>query len=151
MQARLQARRERAQARRAGGLEMVNIVVNRARRDAHGSDESSLDSDATLELHLSDGLGDLSDGPLSDDLRLHSPPLLSDSDSSSSLPRVSLSRLFEDPANSDTDSSDEDFRSSPVFRSSSPAGAADTDSVSDSTDSPSSPSSDSSSDSDSDF
>jgi len=150
-QARLQARRERAQARRAGGLEMVNIVVNRARRDAHGSDESSLDSDATLELHLSDGLGDLSDGPLSDDLRLHSPPLLSDSDSSSSLPRVSLSRLFEDPANSDTDSSDEDFRSSPVFRSSSPAGAADTDSVSDSTDSPSSPSSDSSSDSDSDF
>ena len=29
MQARLQARRERAQARRAGGLEMVNIVVNR--------------------------------------------------------------------------------------------------------------------------
>ena len=79
---------------------------------------------------------------------------------------MSLSRLFEDPANSDTDSSDEDFRfvelslqniniksfrSSPVFRSSSPAGAADTDSVSDSTDSPSSPSSDSSSDSDSDF
>ena len=178
-------------------------MTARARRDAHGSDESSLDSDATLELHLSDGkfsgkgscpvyhplnifssgLGDLSDGPLSDDLRLHSPPLLSDrwslfqdknenmwlfSDSSSSLPRVSLSRLFEDPANSDTDSSDEDFRfvefqplwytydvkifrSSPVFRSSSPAGAADTDSVSDSTDSPSSPSSDSSSDSDSDF
>merc|ERR1719273_1163418 len=150
MQARLQARRERAQARRTGGLEMVNIVVNRARRDAHGSDESSLDSDATLELHLSDGLGDLSDGPLSDDLRLHSPPLLSDSDSSSSLPRVSLSRLFEDPANSDTDSSDEDFRSSPVFRSSSAnaGAAADTDSVSDSTDSPSSPSSDSSSDSD---
>ena len=26
------------------------------------------------------------------------------------MPRVSLSRLFEDPANSDTDSSDEDFR-----------------------------------------
>ena len=73
-------------------------MTARARRDAHGSDESSLDSDATLELHLSDGkfsgivscpvyhllntfssgLGDLSDGPLSDDLRLHSPPLLSD-------------------------------------------------------------------------
>ena len=32
------------------------------------------------------------------------------SDSSSSVPRVSLSRLIEDPANSDTDSSDEDFR-----------------------------------------
>ena len=79
-QARLQARRERAQARRAGGLEMVNIVVNRARhRDAQqGSDDSSLDSDATLELHLSDGLGDLSDGPLSDDLRLPSPHLLTD-------------------------------------------------------------------------
>ena len=73
-------------------------MTARARRDAHGSDESSLDSDATLELHLSEGkfsgsgscpvyrplnifssgLGDLSDGPLSDDLRLHSPPLLSD-------------------------------------------------------------------------
>merc|ERR550517_2284938 len=102
---------------------------------------------------LSDGLGDLSDGPLSDDLRIPSPHLLTDSDSSSSVPRVSLSRLFEDPANSDTDSSDEDFRSSPVFRSSSAnaGAAADTDSVSDSTDSPSSPSSDSSSDSDSDF
>ena len=58
---------------------MVNIVVNRARRDAQqGSDDSSLDSDATLELHLSDGLGDLSDGPLSDDLRLPSPHLLTD-------------------------------------------------------------------------
>merc|ERR1712130_994771 len=140
-QARLQARRERAQARRAGGLEMVNIVVNRARRDAQGSDDSSLDSDATLELHLSD------------DLRLPSPHLLTDSDSSSSVPRVSLSRLFEDPGNSDSDSSDEDFRSSPVFRSSSTngGGVADTDSVSDSTYSPSSPSSDSSSDSESDF
>ena len=30
-------------------------MTARARRDAHGSDESSLDSDATLELHLSDG------------------------------------------------------------------------------------------------
>jgi len=119
-QARLQARRERAQVRRAGGLEMVNIVVNRARRDAQqGSDDSSLDSDATLEPHLSDGLGDLSDGPLSDDLRLQSPHLLTDSESSSSVPRVSLSRLFEDSANSDTDSSDEDSRLSPVFRSSS--------------------------------
>ena len=74
----------------------LRFMITRARRDAHGSDESSLDSDATLELHLSDGkfsgscpvyhpcntfasgLGDLSDGPLSDDLRLHSPPLLSD-------------------------------------------------------------------------
>ena len=65
----------------------------RARRDAQGSDDSSLDSDATLELHLSDGgddddnvyggddvsgLGDLSDGPLSDDLRIPSPHLLTD-------------------------------------------------------------------------
>ena len=53
-------------------------MITRARRDAQGSDDSSLDSDATLELHLSDGLGDLSDGPLSDDLRLQSPHLLTD-------------------------------------------------------------------------
>lgn len=153
-QARTQARRERAQARRAGGLEMVNIVVNRARRvhgPQHESDDSSLDSDATLELHLSDGLGDLS---LSDthvesgaeqgsSVRLQ---YSDDSDDSVVPPRGSLFRLFEDPVNSDSDSSDEDFRSSPVFRS-----TADTDSVSDSTDSPSSPSSESSSDSDSDF
>ena len=57
---------------------VVTFVITRARRDAQGSDDSSLDSDATLELHLSDGLGDLSDGPLSDDLRLQSPHLLTD-------------------------------------------------------------------------
>jgi len=154
-QARLQARRERAMARRAGGLEMVNIVVNRARREREESDDSSLDSDATLELHLSDGLGDLtdgllSDGPLSDglpDLPVHR--LQDSSDSDSSVPRVSLSRLFEEPANSSDESSDEDFRSSPVFRGL--RGAPDTDSLSDSTSSPSSPSTDSSEDSDSDF
>ena len=56
----------------------ITFVITRARRDAQGSDDSSLDSDATLELHLSDGLGDLSDGPLSDDLRLQSPHLLTD-------------------------------------------------------------------------
>jgi len=182
-QARLQARRERALARRAGGLEMVNIVVNRARREREESDDSSLDSDATLELHLSDGLEDLypgpqqedldvlglldglyppspglgdltdgllSDGPLSDglpDLPVHR--LQDSSDSDSSVPRVSLSRLFEEPANSSDESSDEDFRSSPVFRG--VRGAPDTDSLSDSTSSPSSPSTDSSEDSDSDF
>ena len=57
---------------------MMTFPIARARRDAQGSDDSSLDSDATLELHLSDGLGDLSDGPLSDDLRLPSPHLLTD-------------------------------------------------------------------------
>jgi len=147
-QARTQSRRERAQARRAGGLEMVNIVVNRARRAVHDSDDSSLDSDATLELHLSDGLGDLSDTHVdSGDAGFNRVTYSDDSDDSVDVPRMSLSSLFEDPANSDSDSSDEDFRSSPVFRS-----AASTDSVSDSTDSPSSPSSpDSSSDSDSDF
>ena len=55
-------------------------MIVRARRDAQGSDDSSLDSDATLELHLSDGLGDLTDddGRLSDDLRVPSPHLLTD-------------------------------------------------------------------------
>lgn len=150
--ARTQARRERAQARRQGGLEMVNIVVNRARRTEQDSDDSSLDSDATLELHLSDGLGELSEGHrLDSDREPWAAGAIQDSeDSDSSVARVSLSRLFDDPANSDSDSSDEDFRSSPVFRGA-PAAAADTDSVSDSTDSPSSPSSDTSSDSDSDF
>jgi len=154
-QARTQARRERAEARRAGGLEMVNIVVNRARRAAQGphneSDDSSLDSDATLELHLSDGLGDLSlsDTHVESGAEQGSSGRLQysdDSDDSVVPPSGTLFRLFDDPVNSDSDSSDEDFRSSPVFRSN-----ADTDSVSDSTDSPSSPSSESSSDSDSDF
>merc|ERR1719228_262340 len=52
--ARAQERRDRRQARRNDDLEMVNIVLNsRARRN--DDDDSSLDSDATLELHLSDG------------------------------------------------------------------------------------------------
>lgn len=147
-QARTQARRERAQARRVGGLEMVNIVVNRARRAEQDTD-SSFDSDATLELHLSDGLGELSEGHLSSDTD-PLPRVLSidssDSDSSG-VPVVSEVRLFDHLANSDTDSSDEDFRSSPVFRTN----VGDTDSVSDSDSSPSSRSSDSSSDSDTDF
>ena len=59
---------------------LVMFVIVRARRDAQGSDDSSLDSDATLELHLSDGLGDLTDddGRLSDDLRVPSDHLLTD-------------------------------------------------------------------------
>merc|ERR1712096_302246 len=52
-------RSDRAQARRTNGLELVNIVLNRARRN--DGDDSSLDSDATLELHLSDGGGQLSE------------------------------------------------------------------------------------------
>jgi len=163
--ARAQARRERAEARRGAhrdrpDLEMVNIVVNRARRAGRGpeslsplpypdTDDSSLDSDATLELHLSDGLGDLSSarGESDTDAGPNINRSRQNSESSdSSVPRVRLARLFEDPANSDSDSTDEDFRSPPVFRE-----TADTDSVSDSTDSPSSPSSDSDSDSDSEF
>merc|ERR1711936_1204146 len=58
--ARAQERRDRRQARRNDDLEMVNIVLNsRARRN--DDDDSSLDSDATLELHLSDGGGQLSE------------------------------------------------------------------------------------------
>ena len=37
------------------GLVSIQFLFYRARRDAQGSDDSSLDSDATLELHLSDG------------------------------------------------------------------------------------------------
>merc|ERR1712096_552188 len=55
---RAQGRRERA--RLANDLELVNLVLNRGRRNE--DDDSSLDSDATLELHLSDGGGQLS-GP----------------------------------------------------------------------------------------
>ena len=74
--ARLEQRRQRAERRRgedddeddtdteevlgddeARDLEMVNIVLNRARRrmDDTETETESVDTDATLELHLSDG------------------------------------------------------------------------------------------------
>jgi len=59
-QARIQERRERGHARTGGGMEMVNIVLNRARRSGN-DDDSSIDSDDTVELHLSDGGGAVSD------------------------------------------------------------------------------------------
>jgi len=94
-QQRVMQRRERAQARRNNGLELVNIVLNRAGR-GRDEDESSLDSDVTLELHLSDGQ-EFND---------------TDTESRSNSPdRLNLSSLYVDEAlNSDTDSSDDSFR-----------------------------------------
>merc|ERR1712183_1185440 len=136
---RAQERRERAQARRTSDLEFVNIVLNRSRRNE--DDDSSLDSDATLELHLSDGGGQLSEPDFDTDSSLDSGlsaafNQLSDMNSSTNnIPEIFNNSRFD----SDTDSSDEEFRT----------GQNDTDSVSDSSDtSPSS--SETSSDSDSD-
>jgi len=115
-QARNAERRERQQARRAGGLEMVNIVLNRARNRARvvgggggDTDDSDIDSDATLELHLSDV-----------------PQTGPESDSDTSVPG-SYQRATLDESNflSETDSSDLSFRSDND-------GGNDTDSVSES-------------------
>merc|ERR1719232_287662 len=127
-EARNQERRARAERRRVNNdvfsdeeddvnednLEMVNIVLNRTRRLER--DEESVDSDATLELHLSDGdIGAITDTDSEVDI----------------VPRL-LARnrdMFLD--DSDTDSDDEDFQ----------AGASDnnarddTDSLTDSTES----------------
>lgn len=94
-------RRERAEARINHGreqvnrgLELVNIVLNRpgAPRD---DDDSSLDSDATLELHLSDAIS-INDGSVSDAISFD------DGDS------VRRNRTIEDVllSNTDSDSSD---------------------------------------------
>lgn len=95
-------RRERAEARinahgleqRANnGLELVNIVLNRA-NSLRDDDESSLDSDATLELHLSDAIS-INDGSVSDAISVD------DGDT------VRRNRLIEDELNY-SDSSDSD-------------------------------------------
>jgi len=137
--ARAQERRDRIQSRRneRNDLEMVNIVLNRARRN--DDDDSSLDSDATLELHLSDGGGQLSD------LDTTEPFPTTDDDSSidHNISANNISDIFNNSRfDSDTDSSDEEFH----------AQHNDTDSVSDSSETETSPSSsDTSSDSDSDL
>jgi len=137
--ARAQERRDRIQSRRneRNDLEMVNIVLNRARRN--DDDDSSLDSDATLELHLSDGGGQLSD------LDTTEPFPSTDDDSSidHNISANNISDIFNNSRfDSDTDSSDEEFH----------AQHNDTDSVSDSSETETSPSSsDTSSDSDSDL
>ena len=100
---RAEARRVRAERRNEENLEMVDIVlqeIDRVRRDL--DDEESLDSDATLELHLSDG------------------DLNTDTDSEVDLHTVrhNFRSMFQE--DSDTDSDDDDFR----------ADAADTDSLS---------------------
>jgi len=139
--ARAQERRDRRQARRNDDLEMVNIVLNsRARRN--DDDDSSLDSDATLELHLSDGAGQLSEPDFDTDSSLS--VAYDDPSSDFNLSSNNISDLWNNSRfDSDTDSSDEDFNTH---------NHNDTDSVSDSTESDSSPSSsDTSSDSDSDI
>merc|ERR550519_54109 len=138
--ARAQERRDRAQARRTNHLEMVNIVLNRAR--GNDGDDSSLDSDATLELHLSDGGGQLSEPDFDTDSSLS--VAYDDHSSDLNISSNNISEIFNNSRfDSDTDSSDEEFRSNSHN---------DTDSVSDSTESDSSPSSsDTSSDSDSDI
>eukprot|EP00092_Neocalanus_flemingeri_P007629 GFUD01008233.1.p1 GENE.GFUD01008233.1~~GFUD01008233.1.p1 ORF type:complete len:447 (+),score=136.67 GFUD01008233.1:95-1435(+) len=137
--AKAQDRRDRAQARRTNDLEMVNIVLNRARRN--DDDDSSLDSDATLELHLSDGGGQLSEPDFDTDSSLS--VAYDDPSSDLNISTNNISDIFNDSRfDSDTDSSDEEFQTRHN----------DTDSVSDSTESDTSPSSsDTSSDSDSDF
>jgi len=133
-------RRERLQARRTNDLEMVNIVLNsRARRN--DDDDSSLDSDATLELHLSDGGGQLSEPDFDTDSSLS--VAYDDPSSDLNISTNNISEIFNNSRfDSDTDSSDEEFRTAHN----------DTDSVSDSSESDTSPSSsDTSSDSDSDI
>jgi len=149
--ARSQERRARAERRRVereasddeddhqdGPLEMVNLVLNRMSRSRRILDdaEESIDSDATLELHLSDG------------------DLPSDTDSEVDIVQRIGRRhriILRDSDNSDifdTDSDDDDFRASDQNRDNDDN---DTDSLTDSTESNSSQSSsDSSSDSDSD-
>ena len=74
--------------RRNRSLEMVNIILNRTNR-RRDDDESSLDSDATLELHLSDGHHSSDTEGWAGDLRT----------------------LYDDaPLRSETDSSDDSFR-----------------------------------------
>ena len=90
---RAEARRVRAERRNEENLEMVDIVlqeIDRVRRDL--DEEESLDSDATLELHLSDG------------------DINTDTDSEVDLHTVrhSFRSMFQE--DSDTDSDDEDFR-----------------------------------------
>merc|ERR1712055_1190426 len=134
-------RRERLQARRTNDLEMVNIVLNsRARRN--DDDDSSLDSDATLELHLSDGGGQLSEPDFDTDSSLS--VAYDDPSSDLNISTNNISDLWNNSRfDSDTDSSDEEFNTH---------NHNDTDSVSDSSESDSSPSSsDTSSDSDSDI
>jgi len=149
--ARSQERRARAERRRVdreasddeddnhdGPLEMVNLVMNRINRSRRILDdaEESVDSDATLELHLSDG------------------DLPSDTDSEVDIVQRIGRRhriILRDSDNSDifdTDSDDDDFRASDQNRDNDDN---DTDSLTDSTESNSSQSSsDSSSDSESD-
>jgi len=138
--AKAQERRERHQARRTNDLEMVNIVLNsRARRN--DDDDSSLDSDATLELHLSDGAGQLSEPDFDSDSSLS--VAYDDPSSDLNISTNNISDIWNNSRfDSDTDSSDEEFRTTHN----------DTDSVSDSSESDTSPSSsDTSSDSDSDI
>jgi len=138
--AKAQERRDRRQARRNDDLEMVNIVLNsRARRN---SDDSSLDSDATLELHLSDGGGQLSEPDFDTDSSLS--VAYDDPSSDFNISSNNISDLWNNSRfDSDTDSSDEEFNTH---------NHNDTDSVSDSSESDSSPSSsETSSDSDSDI
>jgi len=148
-------RRERAEARINNGLELVNIVLNRSGR-TRDDDESSLDSDATLELHLSDAIS-INDGSVSDAISVDDGDM------------VRRNRLMEDvierELNSDSDSSDSSGFLSVASRNAerSLSMASDTDSIpdttSDRTDSSSSSSdtesrsssSSDSSDSDSDF
>merc|ERR1712013_831406 len=126
--AKAQERRDRRQARRNDDLEMVNIVLNsRARRN---SDDSSLDSDATLELHLSDGGGQLSEPDFDTDSSLS--VAYDDPSSDFNISSNNISDLWNNSRfDSDTDSSDEEFNTH---------NHNDTDSVSDSSESDSSPS-----------
>jgi len=122
--ARAEARRARHERRT--GEEMVSFVLQgqqALRRINRDLDEESLDSDATLELHLND-ISDISD---------------SDSEVDLHTVRHSFRSIFQD--DSDTDSDDEEYRAQEIN---------DTDSLSDSTDSDTSQSSSSDS-SDTDY
>jgi len=118
----------RARADRRGGEEMVGMVlheIDRFRREL--DDDESLDSDATLELHLSEG--DINtDVDTDSEVDLHTV-------------RHSFRSMFQD--DTDTDSDDEEYRAEENVN--------DTDSLSDSTESDTSQSSSSESSDSSDY
>ena len=94
----------------------TNQILIRARRN--DDDDSSLDSDATLELHLSDGGGQLSEPDFDTDSSLS--VAYDDPSSDLNISTNNISEIFNNSRfDSDTDSSDEEFR-----------GTHDTDSVS---------------------
>jgi len=136
------ARRDRGV--RVRGLETVNIVLNNRRRTLEGNivdDDSSLDSDATLELHLNEGSDRNGEPGFDSDSSDRSGPV-SDREFSESY----VSDIFHNTRfDSDTDSSDDaDFIARPDDDTDDVTDSSDTDDVSPS-------SSDTSSDSDSDI